>query len=185
MVNILIGVTGSVATIKLPTLVESFLQVKEPKINVRVVVTEHSRHFFKDSDIDVGVTIYNDKDEWAAWGGRGDPVLHIELAKWADLFLIAPLDANTLGKISSGLCDNLLTCTARAWDVSKPLIFCPAMNTKMYLHPLTSIQINNLKSWGYLEIPVIEKTLMCGDTGAGAMAEVPTIVEFVKNVLNK
>lgn len=57
------------------------------------------------------------------------------------------------------------------------------MNTKMYRHPITEKQINILKSWGYQEIPVIEKTLMCGDCGLGAMAEVSTIVETLKNVL--
>lgn len=56
------------------------------------------------------------------------------------------------------------------------------MNTKMYHHPLTELQINTLCSWGYQVIPVIEKTLICGDVGAGAMAEVETIVEYVKNL---
>lgn len=79
------------------------------------------------------------------------------------------------------MCDNLLTCTARAWDLDKPLFFCPAMNTKMYQHPLTEIQIKQLVSWGYKEIPVIEKTLICGDTGPGAMAEVSSIVSIVHN----
>lgn len=81
------------------------------------------------------------------------------------------------------MCDNLLTCTARAWEISKSLIFCPAMNTKMYNHPLTDKQISQLRSWGYHEVPVIEKTLICGDVGAGAMAEVTTIVEFVQNLI--
>lgn len=109
--------------------------------------------------------------------------MHIELAEWADIFLIAPLDANTLAKIANGICDNLLSCTARAWDINKPLILCPAMNTKMYEHPLTSQQISLLKSWGYKEIPVISKTLMCGDTGPGAMAEVGTIVDYLMGIV--
>lgn len=78
--------------------------------------------------------------------------------------------------------DNLLTCTARAWDVTKPLVFCLAMNTKMYEHPITAQQVTVLKSWGYSEVSVISKTLMCGDTGLGAMAEIRTIVDHVKNV---
>lgn len=53
------------------------------------------------------------------------------------------------------------------------------MNTKMYQHPITSGQLETLKLWGYIEVPVIEKTLMCGDTGLGAMAEVSTIVQVV------
>lgn len=57
------------------------------------------------------------------------------------------------------------------------------MNTKMYNHPLTEQQINRLQEWGYCLVPVIEKTLMCGDTGTGAMAEVSAIVQHVKSVL--
>ncbi|XP_060520501.1 phosphopantothenoylcysteine decarboxylase [Cylas formicarius] len=180
MVRILIGCTGSVATIKLPLLIGDLLKYNE-NITIRVIVTKHAKHFFNVKKIGQDVDIFNDEDEWLAWSNRGDPVLHIELGKWADLFLIAPLDANTLAKISNGICDNLLTSTIRAWEMTKPLIFCPAMNTKMYQHPLTLVQISLLKSWGYLEIPVIEKVLVCGDKGLGAMADVSTIVSFVIN----
>lgn len=83
------------------------------------------------------------------------------------------------------MCDNLLTCVARAWDINKPLIFCPAMNTKMYEHVLTKEHIDKLLSWGYKCIPVIKKTLMCGDTGLGAMAEVDTIIEYLKNEIRE
>lgn len=80
-----------------------------------------------------------------------------------------------------GICDNLLTCTVRAWDLTKPLLFCPAMNTHMWNHPLTAEHINKLKTFGYIEIACISKMLMCGDSGAGAMAEVQTIVNQVVN----
>lgn len=73
----------------------------------------------------------------------------------------------------------------RAWELSKPLIFCPAMNTKMYDHPLTRKQIDVLMGWGYKMIPVVEKTLVCGDKGLGAMAEVETIVKFLQDVVLK
>ncbi|XP_028136144.1 phosphopantothenoylcysteine decarboxylase [Diabrotica virgifera virgifera] len=185
MVKILVCCTGSVAAIKLPQLLR---QLKTDIVGtdsvVRVCLTESARHFLKNETFE-DETIFVDSDEWEAWTVRGDPVLHIELAKWADLLLIAPLDANTLAKISNGICDNLLTCAVRAWDLSKPLVFCPAMNTKMYEHPLTAKQIEILKSFGYYEVPVISKELMCGDVGPGAMAEVPTIVEFVKDILKK
>lgn len=85
--------------------------------------------------------------------------------------------------MSSGICDNLLTCIARAWD-EKPLLFCPAMNTRMFLHPITSRQIEDLKEFGYFEIKPVSKTLMCGDTGIGAMAEVNTIVNQIYSHLN-
>ena len=76
----------------------------------------------------------------------------------------------------------MLTCVARAWDLKKPLVFCPAMNTHMYEHPLTAEHIGKLKSFGYYEIPCVIKTLMCGDTGAGAMADIQTIVKHIKQL---
>ncbi|XP_035755290.1 phosphopantothenoylcysteine decarboxylase isoform X7 [Egretta garzetta] len=119
------------------------------------------------------------------WKGRSDPVLHIELRRWADLMLVAPLDANTLAKLANGICDNLLTCVIRAWDLSKPLLFCPAMNTAMWEHPITAQQVEQLKGFGYTEIPCVVKKLVCGDEGRGAMAEVWTIVESVKRILEE
>ncbi|XP_020486975.3 phosphopantothenoylcysteine decarboxylase [Labrus bergylta] len=178
---VLVGVTGSVAALKLPLLVSQLLQL--PGVDVKVVTTEHAQHFYNSEE--VSVKTYRDKDEWELWTQRSDPVLHIELRRWADLFLIAPLDANTLGKISNGICDNLLTCVVRAWDTSRPLIFCPAMNTAMWQHPVTAQQVSRLTEFGYVEIPCISKKLVCGDEGKGAMAEVSTIVSVVKQHLPK
>ncbi|XP_032870758.1 phosphopantothenoylcysteine decarboxylase isoform X2 [Amblyraja radiata] len=119
------------------------------------------------------------------WKQKTDPVLHIELRRWADLMVIAPLDANTLGKIASGICDNLLTCVVRAWDLKRPLLFCPAMNTVMWEHPITAVHIQTLKSFGYIEVPCIVKKLVCGDEGKGGMAEVSTIIEKVQDCLEQ
>lgn len=98
--------------------------------------------------------------------------------------LIAPLDANTLAKMATGICDNLVLCTTRAWDGEKPLFFCPAMNTRMWEHPITEEHVTKLKKWGHIEIKCIEKRLMCGDTGFGAMETptniVRTIVDYIK-----
>uniref|UniRef100_A0A182J918 Phosphopantothenoylcysteine decarboxylase n=1 Tax=Anopheles atroparvus TaxID=41427 RepID=A0A182J918_ANOAO len=181
--NILIGCTGSVATIKLPLLVERLRQLANVVVEVRVIVTEHAQHFFSRADLPGEVLLYTDQDEWTSWQKRGDPVLHIELGKWADLLVIAPLDANSLAKMANGLCDNLLLCTTRAWDPAKPLLFCPAMNTRMWQHPTTAVQVETLKSWGHREVPCIAKTLMCGDTGPGAMAEVDTIVATIEETI--
>lgn len=83
-----------------------------------------------------------DEMDWLLWEKLGDEVLHVELRRWADAYLIAPLSANTLGKLANGLCDNMVTCTARAWDpANKPLVVAPAMNTFMWDHPLTSRHI--------------------------------------------
>ncbi|XP_005755493.1 phosphopantothenoylcysteine decarboxylase [Pundamilia nyererei] len=179
--NVLVGVTGSVAALKLPLLVSQLLDLSG--VDVRVVTTEHAKHFYNSAE--VSVKIYSDEDEWELWKQRSDPVLHIELRRWEDLLVIAPLDANSLGKIASGICDNLLTCVVRAWDTSRPLLFCPAMNTAMWLHPITAQQVSRLKEFGYVEIPCVAKKLVCGDEGKGAMAEVSTIVSLVKEYLQK
>ncbi|XP_055766101.1 phosphopantothenoylcysteine decarboxylase [Salvelinus fontinalis] len=179
--RVLVGVTGSVAALKVPLLVSQLLEL--PGVDVRVVTTEHAKHFYDPAE--VAVSVYSDADEWELWSQRSDPVLHIELRRWADLLVIAPLDANTLGKIASGICDNLLTCVVRAWDTRRPLLFCPAMNTAMWHHPITCRQVDSLKEFGYVEIPCIAKKLVCGDRGKGAMAEVSTIVDVVNQFIQK
>ncbi|KAK2706571.1 phosphopantothenoylcysteine decarboxylase-like [Artemia franciscana] len=180
MKNVLVGCTGSVASIKVPFIVNELTALG---YSVRLVATENAKHFFSLEDIDKSVVVYSDKDEWDSWKTRGDPVLHIELRKWADLFLIAPLDANTLGKLANGLCDNLLTCVARAWDLSKPLLFAPAMNTMMWEHPVTKEQIDKLVLFSYKEIKCVSKVLMCGESGNGAMADYLEITKRVSEEL--
>lgn len=179
--NILVGVSGSVASAKLPLLVSELRQLRG--VEVRVVTTEHAKHFYDPAQ--VSAKIYDDKDEWEMWTKMSDPVLHIELRRWADLLVIAPLDANTLGKMANGLCDNLLTCVARAWDATRPLLFATAMNTAMWAHPVSGLNLARLKDFGYVEIPCIYKKLACGDEGKGGMAEVPTIVNVVKQYVER
>ena len=179
-VNVLMGVSGSVATIKLKEIV-LLLRQRIPNVNIKVIATKNSLHFFTPSDIDAEVL--TDENEWSTWNKIGDPVLHIELCKWADILVIAPLDANTLAKLANGLCDNLLTCVSRAWRPSKTFFFAPAMNTVMFEHQLTAKQINILTSFGYKCIPPVAKKLACGDLGMGAMASVADIVqEVIKHI---
>ncbi|XP_040825584.1 phosphopantothenoylcysteine decarboxylase isoform X4 [Ochotona curzoniae] len=85
----------------------------------------------------------------------------------------------------SGLLEVPGTCVIRAWDRSKPLLFCPAMNTAMWEHPITAQQVDQLKAFGYIEIPCVAKKLVCGDQGLGAMAEVETIVDKVREILSQ
>jgi phosphopantothenoylcysteine decarboxylase len=94
--------------------------------------------------------------------------------------LIAPLDANTMAKIANGLCDNLLTCILRAWDMTKPVILCPAMNTHMWNHPFTTKHLNIIeKELNYTIIPPIKKKLACGEDGLGAMASLTDILDSI------
>ncbi|KAI9013196.1 flavoprotein [Gaertneriomyces semiglobifer] len=180
--RILVAATGSVAAIKVPILIKRLRQAFKDDVDIKVIATTHALHFFKSSEIKPVETL-TDADEWKTWKRITDPVLHIELRNWADLILIAPLDANTLSKLAVGMCDNLLTCVVRAWDVSKPVVVCPAMNTHMWEHPVTEKQLDVLKEFGYVIIEPICKTLACGDNGVGAMEEPEVVAKRVVEVL--
>lgn len=171
--NILLGVTGSVAAVLTPKLVDTLSKNEHV---VTVVMTNTATKFIKEN-----VKHYNDDDEWGIFDEIGDPILHIELRKWADLFLIAPCTMNTLGKIANGLCDNLLTNIARAWDYSKPFYIAPAANTFMWDSKITNNQLKIMEDLGIRVIPPISKTLACGDTGVGAMSNIDTILKYVEN----
>jgi phosphopantothenoylcysteine decarboxylase len=187
--NILLGVTGSVAAIRTPLLYE---ELRRAGHQVKVVATGSALYFFDPVALDPSRLVRNpavvvlDEDEWPGrsegrhWQ-REDPVLHIELRRWADVFAIAPLDANTLAKLANGLCDNCLTCVWRAWDPTQPVVLAPAMNTLMWEHPLTERQLRTLQA-DYPRLRIVApqtKRLACGDVGVGAMAEVAEIVAVV------
>ena len=114
-VNILICCTGSVATIKLPELLECLVSELGSKcaLELKVCLTEKAKHFCDSGEIDPIAKVCNDDEEWATWEKRGDPVLHIELSKWADIIIIAPLDANTLGKIASVSITYITLCCSK------------------------------------------------------------------------
>jgi phosphopantothenoylcysteine decarboxylase len=213
MARIVLGVTGSVAAIKTPAL---FTALSALGHEVRLVATEAALYFFDPAEhvlpspsgqtIAIGGVLFRDRDEWPApHYKRDDPVLHIEFRNWADLLIVAPLDANTLAKFALGLCDNFLTCLFRAWDFSRPVILAPAMNTLMWQSALTCRHlgqvlldhgtVNTLPLGFSLEnaadhfarfapkiilIPPQSKRLACGDVGIGAMAEVTRIAEAVR-----
>ncbi len=170
--NVLLGVTGSIASTLTPKLQ---IHLNEEGHNVRTVVTGSALQF-RDKYYDWG-RVNIDLDECEAYI-RDKTVLHIDLVKWADVFLIAPATANTLTKIKLKLSDNLLTNCALAWNYEKPLIVAPAMNTQMWKN------IGELSFFNGTDMKVIEpqeKTLYCGDTGLGAMAEISDIVGIVNS----
>ncbi|ONK57583.1 uncharacterized protein A4U43_C09F1980 [Asparagus officinalis] len=174
--RILLAASGSVAAIKFESLCRSFCDWAE----VKAVATKSSLHFIDKSSLPRDVTLYIDDDEWSSWKKIGDNVLHIELRKWADVMVIAPLSANTLAKIAGGLCDNLLTCIVRAWDYNKPFYVAPAMNTFMWNNPFTKLHLETIDKLGVSLIPPITKRLACGDFGNGAMAEPSQIYTTVR-----
>lgn len=108
--------------------------------------------------------------------------MHIELRQWADALLIAPLSAHTLAKMANGLCDNTLTLVYRCWK-DNPVVVCPAMNTFMWENQLTDEHLTKIKKMGVYVIDPIEKILMCGETGKGAMENTDNIVSRLCQIL--
>jgi phosphopantothenoylcysteine decarboxylase len=169
--RLLLGVTGSVAAVLAPKLIDRLINAGH---EVKIIVTKNIHKF-----VSIRGDVHEDHHEWASFEEIGDPILHIELRKWADAFLIAPCTMHTLAKITNGLCDNLLTNTARAWDFSKPFFIAPAANTCMWESPITKTQLQFAEDLGIKIIPPICKTLACGDTGVGAMADIEDILNTV------
>ncbi|KAG8716314.1 hypothetical protein FRC09_015879 [Ceratobasidium sp. 395] len=177
--HVLLIATGSVASIKIPLIIEKLLTYD--KVKVEVIATKAALNFVSAKDIEtLGARVWTDDGEWAAWDKVGDPILHIELRRWADTVLVAPCSANTLAKIASGLCDNLATSVLRALAPTTPTFVFPAMNTLMYEHPLTARHLAIIQDTiGYTVVGPIGKVLACGDVGMGAMTEWIDIVELV------
>ncbi|MDV5975970.1 UNVERIFIED_CONTAM: phosphopantothenoylcysteine decarboxylase [Streptococcus canis] len=110
-------------------------------------------------------------------------VNHIKLAKQTDLFILAPASANTIAHLSYGFADNIVTSVALALPLTTPKLIAPAMNTKMYQNPITKKNIKHLSTAGFIEIPPKTSLLACGDTGPGALADLPVILEAIDTIL--
>lgn len=123
--------------------------------------------------------LWTNADEWTSFKRVGDPILHIELRRWADVLLVAPCSANTLAKIHAGMCDDLLTSLVRALGRDTPKYMFPAMNTLMWQNEVTDEQIEAVKRRGWVVKGPVEKVLACGDVGVGAMVEWRDVVEGV------
>lgn len=176
--KIILGVTGSVAATLTPKMVQA---LKKDGHCVKVIATKPSLYFFKEKYIEAD--FLKDKHEWPSIRyKKDDPVVHIDLGNWADLLLVAPLTANTLAKMANGYEDNLLSCVYRAWDMKKPIVMAPAMNTRMWEHPVTKEHVNKMKKWHGEMLEVVgpvKKMLACGDVGMGALADIGDIMKMV------
>lgn len=201
--NVLLGVTGSVASKLTPKIAKEFANSGH---EVEIITTESAKHFYDKDDMRL-FRVWDDKEEFPLRSDRVNDdgtmfIPHIHLKDWADVFVIAPLTANTLAKISHGFADNLLTCTFRAWNIEKPIVLAPAMNTDMWEHPMTEKCFYDLHEAGFnlystpfsfdnkasnqqgdiFMAPPVAKKLACGQEGVGALASISDIVDLVNKL---
>jgi len=171
--NILIGITGGIAAYKTAYLVREFIKAGA---NVKCIQTPASKTFITPltlstlSKNEVFSEFTSDEDN-PRWND------HVSLALWADLFIIAPATANTLGKMCQGICDNLLMATYLS--AKCPVYFAPAMDLDMYQHPSTKSNLNKLQGYGNIIIPAESGELASGLVGEGRMAEPENIFKFI------
>ena len=163
--KILIGVTGSIAIYKTLDLIR--LYIKSGAV-VRVLMSESAKKFINPitfEAISQNKVLDENSENW----DKNSDYNHIDIAKWADILVIAPASANTINKISCGIADNLLLQTVLA--CKKKIIIAPAANTNMIENLITIQSINNLKNLGFEVLQTQTKELVCKDVGNGAMLE--------------
>ncbi|MDR3072559.1 MAG: phosphopantothenoylcysteine decarboxylase [Clostridiales Family XIII bacterium] len=177
MGNILLGISGSIAAYKSADLANAL--TKEGHV-VSVVMTKNACEFISPLTFETLTKQPVYTESFAR--NSGFDVEHIGLAKKANILVLAPATANLIGKIASGIADDLLTTTVMATK-EKPILICPAMNTAMYENPIVQGNIEKLTSLGYLFAEPRESLLACGDLGKGALAEVETILQHIRRLL--
>src|SRR5689334_12749313 len=172
--KILLGVTGSIAAYKSLLLIR--LLVKEGA-EVKVVMTPAAKDFVTPLSLATLAKhpVLLDLFEGDTWAN------HVELGRWADLMVIAPLSCNTLAKMAQGLCDNLLMATYLS--AVCPVVVAPAMDEDMWKHPSTKANLERLKEYGNHVIPVEKGELASGLFGDGRMAEPETILAYAREML--
>ncbi len=176
--NILVAMSGGIAAYKIADLVS---RLRKQAANVKVVMTEGATEFITPLTMETmsGQKVYIDVFGETEY----HEVEHIELAKWADVVVVAPATANTMAKLVYGLADNMLTTCILA--TRAPILVVPAMNTQMFLHQATQENMEKLVAFGYHVMETAEGKLACGDVGKGKMPEPQQILEEIEYVLTE
>ena len=165
MKQIIVGVTGSIACYQTCDLVSALR--KEPEVSLHVVMTKEATRFVSPLTFQTlsGNRVYSDlfeaPEEW--------DLLHTSLSAQANLVLVCPATLNLIGKLASGICDDLMTCVLFA--TKAPVILVPAMNKQMYEHPVAQENIARLKRIGYEFVGPIRGELACRQVGMGHIAQ--------------
>lgn len=163
--KILLGVTGSIAIYKALELIRLYIKAGA---SVKVIMTDSAKKFINPitfEAISQNKVLEQSSESW----DKSQDYNHIDITKWADIFVIAPISANSINKIASGLADNLLLQAILA--CTKPIILSPAANTNMMENPITKKNLEKLKNYDFEIVNTQIKELVCKDVGNGAMAE--------------
>ena len=170
--TIVLGVTGSIAAYK--TAMLASLLVKQ-NADVHVLMTQNATKFITPMTFE---TLTQNKCIVDTFDRNFSfDVKHVSLAKKADIIMITPCSANVIGKIASGICDDMLTTTVFASKATK--LISPAMNTGMWENPILQDNLHKLQSYGYEIIQPTEGRLACGDTGNGKMPEPEVLFQYI------
>ena len=172
--NVLLGVSGGIAAYKTPDLVR---KLTAKGANVRVVLTESATHFVSPLSLQAvsGNKVSTHLLDEDAEAGMG----HIELARWADYFLVAPATANTIAKLAHGLADDLLTTLALA--TTAPVFIAPAMNQQMWIAHATTANMQTLVDRGTHVLGPAAGEQACGDLGYGRMLEPQELADAISD----
>jgi phosphopantothenoylcysteine decarboxylase/phosphopantothenate--cysteine ligase len=175
--NILLGVTGGIAAYKSAYLVR---RLKDAGFAVRVVMTAGAQAFVTPLTFQAlsGEPVHTSLLDPEAEAGMG----HIELARWADLMLVAPASANAISRITAGAADDLLTTVILA--TAAPVLVSPAMNQQMWQNQIMQRNLQTLRDYGIQVIAPDSGSQACGDIGEGRMPEPEALVTIVKNHFN-
>ncbi|AWI03938.1 bifunctional phosphopantothenoylcysteine decarboxylase/phosphopantothenate--cysteine ligase CoaBC [Clostridium drakei] len=174
--TIVIGVTGGIAAYKALDVIS---KLKKKDFEIHVIMTKAALEFLTPlsfQTLSENIVNFDMFSEPKAW-----EIQHISLAKKADLMLIVPATANIIGKVASGIADDLLSTTIMA--TKAPVVFAPAMNTNMYNNPIVQDNMGKLIKFGYKFIYPESGRLACGDEGEGKLANTELISEFVQSMM--
>ncbi len=182
--RVLVGVTGGIAAYKAADLTSRCIKDGH---EVRVVMTPAATRFVGPLTFEAlcGHPVMVDTFEGSALPGATSSVDHIDWAKWAEVAVVAPLTASTLGKLACGIADDALTTVWMALPDTVRCLLCPAMNTAMWDHPVVRRNLRWLEELQRYEIVApTAKRLACGDVGVGGLAEVDDIVLAIRGDLD-
>ena len=173
MKNILLGITGGIAAYKSASFARLLIK---SGYDVRVIMTASAQAFITPLTLQAltGNPVHIDLLDESAELGMG----HIELAKWADLLIIAPATANTIAKLAMGIADDLLTTVCLA--TAAPILVAPAMNQQMWQHPSVKLNLQTLTDYDYEIIQPASGEQACGDIGEGRLPEPEQLLEYVQ-----